>query len=415
MSRRPSDDPFELAVRAVRDDGPSDLQVEGSRRRLRERLSGVHAARPSPVSRVGPPRVSRSRLALWLGAGGAVAAAAAVGLLLVGRPRVHAPAVSREPSDPSSMPDRLAGGAVSPGSTEEGRRAPTTPAAPTTEPQRLERQNPSQRSRADLHGEIVASEGAAFAQRKDLYAYAAFENWQVLPSPFAAAKIGKIDLVPGLVGTALRVRPAPRDSVPYAGLTFVLPVRAPLADGVTTRQQALDTQPPGPAPVDDLSMRFHVWLTPGFEFGKGGVLPGLLATPRQETGEGNEHGQRYVSVHFAWRPTGHLALIIEGAPGAKQSVTLPDPITLGRWHALALRVKLNTPDASDGTVEAWMDDVKVATLAGLRLRDDPALHLNRVLFRVRFPRPAPGSTGSASEILFDNLAAATGHLAARRP
>lgn len=130
-------------------------------------------------------------------------------------------------------------------------------------------------------------------------------------------------------------------------------------------------------------LQYSVYFPEGFEFGKGGKLPGLYGG-RNEKGEsasgcragGGDFG---FSTRYMWREEGAGSLYAY-LPG--KSETCGKYIGKGSWHftpgkwvQLEQEVVLNTPGKEDGIVRVWVDGRQVISLtdAVIREREDVAI------------------------------------------
>jgi hypothetical protein len=182
---------------------------------------------------------------------------------------------------------------------------------------------------------------------------------------------------------------------------------------ISSAAQTFEDRAAAPRPVspDELYLRYYVRLSEDFDFGAGGLLPGVcvgICVParRARGAEGGIIGPR-------WTPFGELAF--EPLPGTRpRERRWQKFLDRGGWHAVELRVKLNTIGADDGVVEGWFDGEKASSMAGLRLRDADTTHLEGVAFETLFRgRKAFGPTRDASAT-FDNVVIALGYIGPRR-
>jgi hypothetical protein len=360
------------------------------------------------------PARGRSRRVLAFGlAGMALAAAAGVALWLRGGAGVvdggppRAPVATESPppasapiaEDPGSAP--IPGGEqVAPGPSPAGESPATSPpprasGAPVAEgapaPSPPATGGTGRWRPESSPTEIAASEGPAFAARTDILYYGAFEGAASLPRPF----LGKlrpevVGFAPGLSGNGLRVQFRQGAFGPQEGGTrFVM------------RAAALKNEAPAarPAPRDDLYLRYYVRPGADFDFGGGGVLPGLCGGLCKQP-HGSD-GRVSWSVRPRWAKTGEL--MFDQLPG-----TLPKErrwrraLRAGVWQAIEMRVRLNTPGASDGLVEGWLDGQKVASIARISLREVPTLHVDGAAFDAFF-HGAKAAPRRNVEATFDNM------------
>ncbi len=144
-----------------------------------------------------------------------------------------------------------------------------------------------------------------------------------------------------------------------------------------------------PASHDRLFVAYRVRFAPGFDFVRGGKLPGLFG------GAGNTGGSRPTgsdgwSGRMMWRELGR----------AVQYVYHPDqPTVYGEdfdwdlggerrfddaWHVVEHEIVMNTPGAHDGAVRAWLDGEPALERSGLRFRDVDTFAIDGFYFSTFF-------------------------------
>jgi hypothetical protein len=141
---------------------------------------------------------------------------------------------------------------------------------------------------------------------------------------------------------------------------------------------------PGPADVVDLT--YQVRFPEGFDFVKGGKLPGLYGGAGNSGGEIPD-GSDGFSTRYMWRADG-AGEVYAYLPTSEEHGT-----SLGRgcwsfppgvWSTIRQRVQLNTPDESDGRISVWQDDRLVLDRGGLQFRTGGALRIDGLFFSTFF-------------------------------
>jgi hypothetical protein len=203
-------------------------------------------------------------------------------------------------------------------------------------------------------------------------------------------------LGPGLTGKGLEVR-------------YLAGGGRPIEPGVRAVLDARPAGSPGAGAPDEVFLRYYVRLSENFDFGPGGVLPGVCggrcgAPPR------SLDGIEAWAIRLHWSATGEIGL--EHVPHAQLPLGWNRTLTPGRWHALELRVKLNDPAAADGVIEGWFDGEKVASRAGLRLRSVGTLHADGVVFDTFYRGHGQGPSHDV-QATFDDLVLATSYVGPR--
>lgn len=148
-----------------------------------------------------------------------------------------------------------------------------------------------------------------------------------------------------------------------------------------------------PEPADAAWMRYRVRMSDGFQWTRGGKLPGLCGGPGDGSGRvcpvgcsavGRDDG---FSARLMWREGGAVVAYLY-YPDKPRSVRCGEDFVWngrlepGRWHDVALRVSLNSFAAdgranADGRVEAWLDGAQALDLGGIVLRRNRAVRVSR--------------------------------------
>jgi hypothetical protein len=153
-----------------------------------------------------------------------------------------------------------------------------------------------------------------------------------------------------------------------------------------------------PVARDTLMSRYHVYFPNGFQWVKGGKLPGLCGS-QCNTGGNVPTGTDGWSARIMWRQSAQLVMYLyyAGQGGTygtdlvwRDSTGSPLMVATGRWHELTTRVMLNTPGTNggpgkaDGRVQAWFDGRLAVDSVGFRFRDLDTMHVNRFYFSTFF-------------------------------
>jgi hypothetical protein len=150
---------------------------------------------------------------------------------------------------------------------------------------------------------------------------------------------------------------------------------------------------PALAAASVLYLRYYVKFPAGFDFGRGGKLPGLYGgPPGQESG--GHHGQAF-STRYMWRNhpvAGSLGNCSSSLPCAEVYLYTPQ-LSLGygrdiggtwnwqgdgRWHMIEQRV-----DRASGDITVWYDGAQVLSAAGV-LGGAAGIPFSGVLFSTFF-------------------------------
>jgi Polysaccharide lyase 14 len=126
-------------------------------------------------------------------------------------------------------------------------------------------------------------------------------------------------------------------------------------------------------------LSYSVWLPKGFDFGKGGVLPGLFGgVPGKEGG---------FTSRLQWRSDVYGELAVAPA-GSRYHPIVTHGLMLspGRWMRIEQEMVLNTPGASDGMLRLWADGQLKADAKNLELCTDETARIMGVLADVGYLR-----------------------------
>lgn len=167
------------------------------------------------------------------------------------------------------------------------------------------------------------------------------------------------------------------------------------ADGEDGGMQAYLRLPDGP--VDVLDLQYQVRFPPGFDFVKGGKLPGLYGgsvTGGQKIPDGTDG----FSTRYMWRKGGD-GEVYAYLPTSEETGTSIGrgcwSFPTGRWTAMHQRIRLNTPGRADGEVQVWQDGRQVLARTGLTFRTTDDLQIDGLFFSTFF---GGGDTSWASPV-----------------
>jgi hypothetical protein len=138
---------------------------------------------------------------------------------------------------------------------------------------------------------------------------------------------------------------------------------------------------------EDLYLRYCVRFPRGFDFVKGGKLPGLFGGTEASGGK-KPDGTNGFSTRYMWRDQGdgELYAYLYGHDD-------PFGISIGRgtfrfqpgnWHCLEQHVRLNTPGQANGVMTVWADGAKVIDMANVQYRTAKTLQIEGIMFSTFF-------------------------------
>jgi len=138
--------------------------------------------------------------------------------------------------------------------------------------------------------------------------------------------------------------------------------------------------------TDLLHFRFYVRFPPGFDFVKGGKLPGLFGGT-VTSGRHIPNGSDGFSTRYMWRKGGAAEVY------AYLPTSVAHGTSLGRgnwtwkpgvWTCVEQEVRLNTLGASDGTITVWVNGIEAYRATGLAFRTTSDLKIDGVFFSTFF-------------------------------
>lgn len=149
-----------------------------------------------------------------------------------------------------------------------------------------------------------------------------------------------------------------------------------------------------PKSYNELYLSYDVRFANGFDFVKGGKLPGLCGTDVNQaastgcnTGGGYPSGYDGWSARGMWRESGKLENYVYHA--GQRNYYGDDELwnvnaKPGVWHRVQHRVVLNTPGQKNGILEAWLDGKKVLTRNNIEYRKTDSIGINYFYFSTFF-------------------------------
>jgi hypothetical protein len=124
-----------------------------------------------------------------------------------------------------------------------------------------------------------------------------------------------------------------------------------------------------PRTANAACLSYHVYVPADFDFGFGGVLPGLTARDGG-TVVGSNSG---LDTGVIWRGDGLIeSTLTRLTEGETKTELLPGnrvKLQKGRWVRVDHEMILNTPKTADGIIRTWIDKTLVVETIGARLRD----------------------------------------------
>lgn len=171
-------------------------------------------------------------------------------------------------------------------------------------------------------------------------------------------------------------------------------------------------------PQEFLYLRYYLRFDPGFDFVKGGKLPGL-AGGKGNTGGHKPNGLDGWSARIMWRPDGKIVQYVyyPDQPGEYGEDFVwdyggcPRFFKSGKWHCVETFVQMNTPGKKDGIIRSWLDGDKALEITGLRFRDIPDIKIDKLEFETFFGGgDASWATPRDQYSMFDNVVIAKNYV-----
>ncbi|MGZ4618441.1 MAG: polysaccharide lyase [Frankiaceae bacterium] len=212
------------------------------------------------------------------------------------------------------------------------------------------------------------------------------------PEPTSVQAFFGAELIPESRGAFGRKRMAIHPSPDLPGPLLTVDYPAGSSSNAARRE---DGTPPGGAqvylrmssgPVDTLHLRYYVRFPAGFDFVRGGKLPGLYGGDGASGGQVPD-GTDGFSTRYMWR-AGGLGEVYAYLPTSKHYGTSLGrgawTWRTGRWTCIEQAVVLNTPGRDDGQITVWVDGDQVLHEDGLLFRTVPDLRIEGVFFSTFF-------------------------------
>jgi hypothetical protein len=173
---------------------------------------------------------------------------------------------------------------------------------------------------------------------------------------------------PGFVGPATRIfsRQFIADSGSYIESCYPAGSSSPSSGdpGGAQAQLAIASRP-----TSDATLTYRILFPVGFQWVKGGKLPGLCGG---SCWTGSHNGPGGWAARFMWRADGDGEVLLSDA------TTTGDGLDLGRgnwqfladgqWHTLTEQVQMNTPGEANGSIDVTYNGNAVANLTGIEFR-----------------------------------------------
>ena len=138
-------------------------------------------------------------------------------------------------------------------------------------------------------------------------------------------------------------------------------------------------------PSSEYTLEYRFRFQPGFDFRKGGKLPGICGGACN-TGKKRPDGTGW-SLRYMWREEGQLFAYLYHMDQPNEYgeyIPLDTSIKQGQWHHILQRVKLNRPRQRDGELQVWVDGKQRMTRKGIAFRKDGQAPIDTFYFSTFF-------------------------------
>ncbi|UXX79901.1 hypothetical protein N7E81_02120 [Reichenbachiella carrageenanivorans] len=160
-------------------------------------------------------------------------------------------------------------------------------------------------------------------------------------------------------------------------------------------------------PATDYYLSYDVYFQDGFDFTKGGKLPGLTSGGANYTGGKHPENGEGWSARYMWtgqqQPIVYL-YYIDMKEKYGEGVFLNATFKTGQWHTITQHIRLNTPGNKDALIEVWFDGNKVGWKKKFRLRKDDLGMIDTFYFSTFHGGATPDwAPKNNSFVKFDNI------------
>lgn len=142
---------------------------------------------------------------------------------------------------------------------------------------------------------------------------------------------------------------------------------------------------------EELFVSYRFRFREGFDFVKGGKLPGLAGGRGNTGGHPVPNGRDGWSARGMWRRQGDLVQYVwhpdQPEPHGEDfpyATPFQRSVTPGRWHHVEHRIVMNDPGEHDGVIQAWFDCSPALDVRDLRFRDVGTLAIDHFQFATFF-------------------------------
>ena len=166
-------------------------------------------------------------------------------------------------------------------------------------------------------------------------------------------------------------------------------------------------------PYNAVEVRYDVMFRKGFDFARGGKLPGLFGGIGN-TGGNKPNGKDGFSARMMWREDGRPVQYLyypdqpdrygHQIPWLNADTGQQIQFVPGRWHTVVHQLFINTPGKHNGKLRAFFDDRLALHMDTIRFRDTDEFSIDGFLFSTFFGGGDSSWQTTADEtVYFDNF------------
>lgn len=130
----------------------------------------------------------------------------------------------------------------------------------------------------------------------------------------------------------------------------------------------------------ELYLRYYLKFEEGFDFNKGGKLPGLMGGGNSwvRSGGNQPNGTNGWTLRFMWRKGGNLVVYayVPKSGNSKwgedvwgQDISCNFTTQPGKWHCIEQYVNVGTPGKDNGKLKVWIDGIEKVDIDDMRFWD----------------------------------------------
>lgn len=176
-----------------------------------------------------------------------------------------------------------------------------------------------------------------------------------------------------------------------------------------TKKTGVQWKTPLPA-REELTLSYRLKFSDGFDFVKGGKLPGL-AGGIANTGAQKPNGSDGFSARIMWRRDGGIVQYVYhpdqpedfGEDFSWNHGGVERRFQPGIWYEVKTRIVMNTPGQRNGILQSWLNGELALDVKTLRLRDRSDLSIDVLYFSTFFGGSDSSWASKGGKIFFDDV------------